>query len=619
MPTLRILPKNLSDMIAAGEVVQRPASVVKELMENAVDAGATEIAVNILDAGRTLIQVIDNGCGMSADDAVLCFERHATSKIATPEDLNDIETFGFRGEALASIAAVADVTLRTRQADDEVGTEVEFAASEHLSTREIAAPTGCNFAVRNLFFNVPARRKFLKSDSVEFRHILEEFQRVALTRPEISFTLRHNHRDVHVLKPAQGLKFRIMDLMGAGVVGSVVEVGAVTSVANVEGYVGRPEAARKTVGCQFFFVNGRYFRSAYLHKAVMKAYEELIPDGTTPSYFIYLDVEPATMDVNIHPTKTEIKFEQESVLFQVLYAAVHEALGRRAAEGRIDFDDTSSEITLPGKHFEEYHPVSVPQAGVDPNYDPFVSAIGGMEISPRGPMGLGRDDNTTVISSGAEGGVEKSFRPSQFTDKSQNYSALFQDVNVPSPSRILVIKNRYIFTPSASGVMVVNIRRARERVLYERFLALMGKDGHVMESSLFPVEVAVGETGRMAIEEHIPMLKKLGFEIDPFGRDSVVVNAVPEGYSTEPAKVQAMVDDLLLVLADDAATLPRMMEQATAQKFAVLGASQGAAITNPTEAQALVDALLASENPEYTPSGRKIIAILTQDELEKLF
>lgn len=224
-----------------------------------------------------------------------------------------------------------------------------------------------------------------------------------------------------------------------------------------------------------------------------------------------------------------------------------------------------------------------------------------------------------VISSGAEGGVEKSFRPSQYTDKSQNYSALFQDVNVPSPSRILVIKNRFIFTPSASGVMVVNIRRARERVLYERFLALMGKDGHVMESSLFPVEVAVGETGRMAIEEHIPMLKKLGFEIDPFGRDSVVVNAVPEGYSTEPAKVQAMVDDLLLVLADDAATLPRMMEQATAQKFAVLGASQGAAITNPTEAQALVDALLASENPEYTPSGRKIIAILTQDELEKLF
>ena len=621
MPTLKILPKNLSDMIAAGEVVQRPASVVKELMENAVDAGATSVIVNVLDAGRTLIQVIDNGSGMSADDAVLCFERHATSKIASPEDLHDIGTFGFRGEALASIAAVADVTLRTRRPGDEVGTEVEFAASEHLSTREVAAPEGSNFAVRNLFFNVPARRKFLKSDSVEFRHILEEFQRVALTRPDISFTLSHNHRDVHVLKPAQGLKFRIMDLMGAAVVGSVVDVEAVTSVANVEGFVGRPEAARKTVGCQFFFVNGRFFRSPYLHKAVMKAYEELIPDGTTPSYFIYLDADPSTIDVNISPTKTEIKFEQESVLFQVLYAAVHEALGRRAAEGSIDFDDASAEITLPGRNFDEYRPVSVPQAGVDPNYDPFENAMGDLSFRPSEEISrqARNDSGGFVISSGAEGGVEKSYRPSSYIDKSQNYGALFQDVNVPSPSRILVIKGRFIFTPSASGVMVVNIRRARERVLYERFLKQMGKEAHVSQTSLFPVEVPVGETGRLTIEEHTPLLKKLGFEIDPFGHDSVVVNAVPEGYSTEPAKVTAMVDDLLLALADDAVSLPRMMEQSTAQKFAVLGASTGAAIANPTEAQALVDALLASENPEYTPSGRKIISIMTLDELEKLF
>lgn len=612
MPTLKILPKNLSDMIAAGEVVQRPASVVKELMENAVDAGATSVIVNVLDAGRTLIQVIDNGCGMSADDAVLCFERHATSKIASPEDLHDIGTFGFRGEALASIAAVADVTLRTRRPGDEVGTEVEFAASEHLSTREVAAPEGSNFAVRNLFFNVPARRKFLKSDSVEFRHILEEFQRVALTRPDISFTLSHNHRDVHVLKPAQGLKFRIMDLMGAAVVGSVVDVEAVTSVANVEGFVGRPEAARKTVGCQFFFVNGRFFRSPYLHKAVMKAYEELIPDGTTPSYFIYLDAEPSTIDVNISPTKTEIKFEQESVLFQVLYAAVHEALGRRAAEGSIDFDDASAEITLPGRNFDEYRPVSVPQAGVDPNYDPF---------APEASAGVGQNffDHFSGEKVLVRDGKDTSAPYSKYTDKSQNYGALFQDANVPSPSRILVIKGRFIFTPSASGVMVVNIRRARERVLYERFLKQMGKEAHVSQTSLFPVEVPVGETGRMTIEEHTPMLKKLGFEIDPFGHDSVVVNAVPEGYSTEPAKVTAMVDDLLLALADDAVSLPRMMEQSTAQKFAVLGASTGAAIANPTEAQALVDALLASENPEYTPSGRKIISIMTLDELEKLF
>ena len=602
MSELRILPKNLSDMIAAGEVVQRPASVVKELMENAVDAGATDIKVVVQDAGRTLIQVIDNGCGMSPDDAVLCFERHATSKISSPEDLHNILTFGFRGEALASIAAVADVTLRTRRADDEIGTEVEFAASEHLATKEIATPAGCNFAVRNLFFNVPARRKFLKSDNVEFRHILEEFQRVALTRPEISFTLSHNHRDIHVLKPAPSLKFRIMDLLGSNVVGDVVEVQATTSVAVAEGYVGRPESARKTLGNQFFFVNGRYFRSPYLHKAVMKAYEELIPDGTTPSYFIFLDVDPSEIDVNIHPAKTEIKFEQESVLFQVLYAAVHEALGRRAAEGSIDFDNAAAEITLPGRNFEEYHPVSIPQAGVDPNYDPFA-------------------DNTRIASAPAreDTDTEHSGRWSGYVDRKQNYGALFQDTESIAPTRILIVQGKYIITPSASGVMLVNIRRAQERILFDRFLALLGKGGHVSQTVLFPVEVPVGMAGRILIDEHKPMLRKVGFDIDAFGNDSVVVNAVPEGYSTEPGKIHGMVDDLITVLQDEGTSLPKMMEQATAQKLAILGAASGEKIIGPVQAQSLVDALLASENPEYTPSGKKIISIMPVEEMEKRF
>ena len=606
MSELKILPKNLSDMIAAGEVVQRPASVVKELMENAVDAGATDIKVVVLDAGRTLIQVIDNGCGMGADDAVLCFERHATSKISSPEDLHNILTFGFRGEALASIAAVADVTLRTRRVDDEIGTEVEFAGSEHLATKEIATPAGSNFAVRNLFFNVPARRKFLKSDNVEFRHILEEFQRVALTRPEISFTLTHNYRDIHVLKPAPSLKFRIMDLLGSGVVGDVVEVQASTSVAVAEGYVGRPESARKTLGNQFFFVNGRYFRSPYLHKAVMKAYEELIPDGTTPSYFIFLDVEPSEIDVNIHPAKTEIKFEQESVLFQILYAAVHEALGRRAAEGSIDFDNAAAEITLPGRNFEEYHPVSVPQAGVDPNYDPFASHFG-----PAGDLSTSLEMTKTD--------TEHSGRWGGYVDKKQNYGALFQDTESIAPTRILIVQGKYIITPSASGVMLVNIRRAQERILFDRFLALLGKGGHVSQTTLFPVEVPVGMAGRILIDEHKQMLKKVGFDIDPFGNDSVVVNAVPEGYSTEPGKVQGMVDDLVTVLQDEGSSLPKMMEQATAQKLAILGASSGQRISGPAEAQILVDALLASENPEYTPSGKKIISIMPVEEMEKRF
>ena len=281
---IRILPSNIANMIAAGEVVQRPASVVKELMENAVDAGADQVTVVIQDAGRTLIQVIDNGCGMSPDQAVLCFERHATSKLASAEDLHNILTFGFRGEALASIAAVAEVTLKTRREEDEIGCQVEFADSQHLATDEVATARGANFSVRNLFYNVPARRKFLKSDNVEFKHIVSEFTRVALTRPQVGFTLTHNGKDVFVLRPAKSLKFRIQDILGANVVNDVVDIKTQTSVVAVSGYVGRPASAKKGLGNQYFFLNGRYFRSPYLHKAVMKAYENLIPEGVTPSY-----------------------------------------------------------------------------------------------------------------------------------------------------------------------------------------------------------------------------------------------------------------------------------------------------------------------------------------------
>ncbi|MDE5889447.1 MAG: DNA mismatch repair endonuclease MutL, partial [Bacteroidales bacterium] len=368
---IRILPSNIANMIAAGEVVQRPASVVKELVENAVDAGADQVTVVIKDAGRTLIQVIDNGCGMSPDEAVVCFERHATSKIATAEDLMDITTFGFRGEALASIAAVAEVTLRTRREEDEVGCEVMFADSTHQATNVVSAPKGSNFAIRNLFYNVPARRKFLKSDNVEFRHIVEEFTRVALTRPEIGFTLVHNDKDIMVLKPAMSLKFRIQNVLGSRVANEVVDVNADTSVVRLYGFVGRPDLAKKGLGNQFFFVNGRYFRSSYFHKAVMKAYENLLPEGVTPSYFIYLEVDPRTVDVNIHPTKTEIKFEDDSVIFQTVFACIRQALGQNTYD-RIEFDRKDiPEIPVFTRNMEEFRPISEPQIGLDPNYNPF--------------------------------------------------------------------------------------------------------------------------------------------------------------------------------------------------------------------------------------------------------
>ena len=600
---LKILPRNIADMIAAGEVVQRPSSVVKELMENAVDAGADQISVTVTDAGRTLIQVIDNGSGMSPDDAVLCFERHATSKIATAEDLQEITTFGFRGEALASIAAVADVVLRTRREEDEVGVEVEISGSEHLSTREVAAPKGSNFAVRNLFYNIPARRKFLKSDTVEFRHIVEEFQRVALTRPEIGFTLTHNGRDVHVLKPAKSLKFRIMDLLGTGVVGEVVDIAADTSLVRVHGFVGRPESAKKTLGNQFLFVNGRYFRSAYLHKAVMKAYEALIPEGTTPSYFIFLEVDPSSIDVNIHPTKTEIKFEEDSVIFQTLYACVREATARGGAGGDIDFDNPEArEMPVIGPRFDEYRPVSIPTAGVDPDYNPFNA--GGKYLDDRDFGPAPAPDYTQ--------------RPSYTIDKHEDYGKLFEDRTMPT-AQVLVVQGKYIFSQSASGVMVVNVRRARERILFDRFLKVLSEDVPVSQSTLFPVQVNVGIQGRLLFDAHQDLLKRLGFDIEAFGSDTVVVNGVPEGYVTDPGKVHMMVGDLILILNDDHGALPEMMVQSLAQKFAVLGASGGEKLSSPVEAQRLLDALLGSSNPEFTSSGRRIISILPLDEIDKRF
>ena len=374
MSKLQILPAQLANMIAAGEVVQRPASVVKELLENAVDAGATDVKVVVLDAGRTLIQVIDNGSGMSAADAVLCFERHATSKIASAEDLAAIVSYGFRGEALASIAAVSEVTLKTRREADETATQVVVKGSDVRSS-SVAAPVGSNFAVRNLFYNTPARRKFLKSDNVELKHIVEEFTRVALTRPEIGFSLRSNDRDLYRLRPAKSLKYRILDLLGSNVAEDVVDLAAESTTLRVSGFLGRPQSARKTVAHQYFFVNGRYFGSGYLRKAVLKGYEGFIAAEAQPSWFICLEVAPESVDVNISPTKSEVKFEDENVVFQLLYACVKETLGRNAFGDGIDFDAASGvQMPVLGRNFEAIHgPVGSPEPQLDSGYDPFAS------------------------------------------------------------------------------------------------------------------------------------------------------------------------------------------------------------------------------------------------------
>ena len=627
---LRILPGNIANMIAAGEVVQRPASVVKELVENAVDAGADQISVIIKDSGRTLIQVIDNGKGMNPDDAVLCFERHATSKIATAEDLEDIKTFGFRGEALASIAAVAEVTLKTRTEEEEVGCQVEFAASVHNSTTEVAAPKGTNIAVRNLFYNVPARRKFLKSDNVEFKHIVEEFTKVALTRPETGFSLSHNGKDVFVLKPAKSLKFRIMDLLGASVTGDVVDVCADTSVVSLRGFVGRPDTARKTLGNQFFFVNGRYFRSPYLHKAVMKAYEGMVADGVTPSYFIYLEVNPHSVDVNISPTKSEVKFEDDSFMFQVVYASVKETLGKNSFAGGIDFSNPEAkDMPVLGSHFTEYQPESIPQVAVDSGYNPFETVFepvvrpGSPTAGVAGEYGaVGRvaSKGSTAGYGDSAAGWKESGNGSfgQYVDRREDYGKLFEEKTLPV-TQTIILGGKYIVAPARDGLMIVNVRRARERILYDRALAALTKNEHVTQASMFPVKVEVGAANRAVFDDKAELLAKLGIDISPFGTDTIVVNGVPEGYSCEEGKIQTMVSDLLLILSDDSSMLPGVMEAAMAEKIALLGASGCAPLASPMEARRLLDSLLSSGNAELTDNGKRIMAIMTTSQIEKLF
>ena len=605
MGKLKVLPAQLANMIAAGEVVQRPSSVVKELMENAVDAGATQVSVIIEDSGRTLIQVIDNGVGMSPADAVLCFERHATSKIAEPEDLSDILTYGFRGEALASIAAVSEVVLKTRRAQDETAIQVRTGGGNETKTSTVAAPVGSNFSVRNLFFNTPARRKFLKSDNIEFRHIVEEFTRVAITRPDISFTLAHNGKEIYVLNKAKSLKFRIVDLLGNSVVSDVVDLETNAAELSIRGFVGRPDTARKTPGNQFFFVNGRYFRSAYFHKAVMKAYEGLIPEGVTPAYFIFLETDPHTIDVNVHPTKTEVKFEDDTVVFQLLYACVRETLGKNSFGASIDFN-TEGAVELPkfSSNFGEYLGNTAPEIGGDPEFDPFNMMTGGGAL-PEG----------SAVSSGYK--VPDNL--SSHVDASQDYGKLFENRTLPA-SRTLTIQGKYIITPTASGVMIVNISRARERIMYDRTIRILSDAGvHFTQTALFPVEVEVGMDGALVLEGHADLLSRLGFDIRYENGGTVSVEGVPEGYSCEQGKVEVLLRELVNILSEETDSLQEIMNQRLAERIAATSLTGADSVRSPLEAQALIDTLFASDNAEFTSNGRRIITIVSVGDIDKMF
>jgi DNA mismatch repair protein MutL len=507
---IRILPGHITNLIAAGEVVQRPASVVKEMLENAVDAGADLIQVIIKDSGRTLIQVTDNGSGMSREEAKLAFQRHATSKIETIEDLNHLNTYGFRGEALASVAAVSEVTLRTRRESDEIGCEIKFAESSLISEREISTPKGSNFIVRNLFYNVPARRKFLKSDATEFRQIVQEFSRVAFTRPDLSLRLVHNDIEIFNLSPAN-LKKRILDIAGKEMGKELVNIHLESPIVKISGFTGKPEDSKKTPGNQYFFVNNRYFRSPYFQKAVVKAYENLIKEETIPSFFIFLEIDPERIDVNIHPSKTEVKFEDEFAIYDMLHAVVRESLGRNSFMPSIDFD-TEGAPEIPAVNYNYYAPP--PKINFDPLFNPF----------------------------------EETF----------HYKRELMEPFVGETARLerptVQVAGRYIITAIKSGLLIINIKRARERIFYEKYLDSLNNFSTISIRTLFPKSIELDENTYNIILENAGILQSLGFDIQPkedgSPRNVVEVMGLPENISDSTDDLLALIDQLVYDLTE---------------------------------------------------------------------
>jgi len=580
---LKVLPENISNLIAAGEVVSRPASVIKEMVENSIDAGAQTVTVLVTDSGRTTIQVIDDGCGMTREEAELCFERHATSKIAKAEDLEKILTFGFRGEALPSIAAVAEVTLKTRPADAQMGTKVVIAASHLEASEPTSTPKGTNFEIRNLFYNVPARRKFLKSDSSELKQIINEFLRVAITRTDVALKLVSNGRELYNLRKAANHKQRIKDIFGGEVAGTLSEIKTETSVVNVRGYIGSPEDARKSSGLQYFFINGRFFKSPYLHKAVCNPYAKLIPEGYLPTYFIFLETEPDKVDVNIHPAKTEVKFEDESIIFEIISAAVREGLGKNSLIPMIDFDMKGApEIPTMQSTVARGGYVAPPKIDFNPLFDPFKDEDGGLTRVP---------------------------------SQAPSYGHLFEDSGDSASEGLFVLHNKYIVTRTESGITVVNITRARERIFYERFIERIVEEQPLTQQTLFPTEVKLPQEDVLTLREEAETVAQMGFDLGFLGDDAISVNGLPEGYSADESGARKAVDDLLCSLREDSAT-DDYRELAAARMAKSAAISRRDQLTQ-NAAQDLLELLYGCRCPQTTADGRKIITTITIDELDK--
>ncbi len=604
---IQLLPDSVANQIAAGEVIQRPASVVKELVENAIDAGAQTIHVLIVDAGRTSIQVVDDGKGMSETDARLAFERHATSKIRQADDLFALHTMGFRGEALASIAAVAQVELQTRMSDEEIGTRLSLSGSRVVAQEPVACAMGSRFSVENLFFNVPARRKFLKSNSTELNHILTAFERIVLVNPGIGFTLHSNGTELLNLR-ACGLRQRIVDVFGKKINQDLLSLGVETTVCNISGFVGKPEPARKKGTHQYFFVNGRYMKHPYFHKAVAAAFERLVPAGEQVPYFIYFDVPAEDIDVNIHPTKTEIKFENEQTIWQILAASVKESIGKFNDVPAIDFD-TEGCPDIPV--FNPSHATSfVPKVHYDPQYNPFKHSSAGQSKVPKEWSRLyGSADGSSL-----EGETE-SILPEAMNLFDEEVAVAPNDIAVDKSPVHYQYKGKYIMTAVKSGLMIIDQHRAHVRILYDEYMERLHNQLGNTQRLLFPEIIRFSAVESAVLDHILPTMAHLGFDLSDLGNGSYALNGMPA--FVEGLDGVKLVQDMVKETRTSGTSIAEEMHHVLALCLAHHAAIPYGQVLGNEEMENIQNRLFACSNVNYTPDGKTILTIFPQSDIEK--
>ncbi|HBF86993.1 MAG TPA: DNA mismatch repair endonuclease MutL [Bacteroidales bacterium] len=591
---INLLPDSVANQIAAGEVIQRPASIIKEMVENSLDAGATNIQVNVKDSGRTLVQIIDNGKGMSETDARMAFERHATSKISSVDDIYSLTTMGFRGEALASIAAIAQVELRTKQNGQDLGTKIQISGSTVELQESCNCSVGSNFTIRNIFYNVPVRRKFLKANSTELKHIVTEFQKIALCNSSVAMSLYSNDTEIYVI-PQSNIKQRIVNVFGKQISQNLIPLDTETSIVKISGFVGKPEFAKKTIGEQFFFINGRFMKSSAFHKAVLDAYDKILPYGTIPSYFIFLDVDPSTIDVNIHPTKTEIKFENAKAVWQMIFASIKEALGKHNIVPSLDFDQEAY-IDIP--YLNKESEIKKPHISVNQEYNPFKTDKN---------QNKSTYDNWDKLYSGFENKYQ--------AVEQENIQQKIELENQNHQSNLYQYKSKYIFSAVKSGLMIIDQRRANERILFEQIMK--GYENHVgiSQKNLFPEQIVLTEIESMILTNLSEELEEIGFDISCIGNNTFAVNGTPA--VIDNCNPQDVLQTIIANHQKNKADIKSEVFRNLAESLAKYAAMRENKKMSSIEVEQFINNLFSCQNSNYTPDGKAIITILNDDELDK--